>query len=287
MTAIRRSWKIGKVTVTKAVEMVQRQNLKWLIPDAQPERVKKIDWLQPHFADPDGYGFLSIHSLIVESQGQRILVDTCVGDDKDLPGMGDWSGKQSDFLTTLSESGAPPDSIDQVLCTHLHVDHVGWNTCLEEGRWVPTFRNARYLWSRLEHEHWIRDEEELSRNIMKESVRPVFDAGMVDLVETDHRLTDEVQLESTPGHTPGHVSLHITSEGEEAIITGDFIHHPCQCTHPDWSSSFDVDASQGIQTRRRFFAQYADRPVLIIGTHFAGVTAGHLIRDGKAWRLVD
>ena len=172
-----------------------------------------------------------------------------------------------------------------MLCTHLHVDHVGWNTRLEDGRWVPTFPNARYLWNRQEYDYWIDSEETLYQSIMSESVKPVFDAGLVDLVEGEHAVTDEVRLEPTPGHTPGHVSVHIASRGEEAIITGDFIHHPVQCAHPEWSSAFDYDAPQGIETRRKFFAQYANQPVLIIGTHFAGVTAGRIVPDGDVWRL--
>lgn len=278
-------WKIGDVTITKVVELTQTQDLSWLLPAAKPERVREIGWLQPQFADEKGMGKLSIHALIVESRGQKIVVDTCIGNDKKLPGMDYWSGRQSDFLSRLAAAGAPADSIDTVLCTHLHVDHVGWNTRLEDGRWVPTFGNARYLWNRAEYDYWDTAKGALFESLMTESVRPVFDAGLVDLVQEDHDVTDEVRLESTPGHTPGHVSVHITSRGEEAIITGDFVHHPVQCARPEWSSSFDFDAAQGIETRRKFFDRYAGRPVLIIGTHFAGVTAGRIVRDGEVWRL--
>jgi len=285
MAEAAQQWKIGDVTVTKVVELTQTQPLSWLLPEGKPEAVKQIAWLAPQFADDEGLAKFSIHALIVESQGQRIIVDTCIGNDKNLPGMDFWTGMQSGFLSDLSTAGAPADSVDTVLCTHLHVDHVGWNTRLENGRWVPTFPNARYLWSRAEHDHWMAADEDLYTNIMAESVRPVFDAGQVDLVDSDHVVTDEVRLEPTPGHTPGHVSVHITSRGEEAIITGDFVHHPAQCARPEWFSSFDYDRDQGIETRRSFFSNYAYRPVLIIGTHFAGVSAGKIVRDGKAWRL--
>ena len=278
-------WKIGDVIVTQVVELTQTQNLSWLLPAATPEAVRGVPWLAPEFADERGYGKLSVHALIVESRGRRIVVDTCIGNDKSLPGMDFWSGMQSSFLADLAAAGTPAESVDAVVCTHLHVDHVGWNTRKQGDRWVPTFPRARYLWCRAEYDYWNATEEPLYRAIMSESVRPVFDAGQVDLVEPDHAVTDEVRLESTPGHTPGHVSVHIRSRGEEAIVTGDFVHHPVQCAHPEWSSRFDWDAAQGIETRRRFFAQYADRPVLIIGTHFAGVTAGRLVRDGSAWRL--
>lgn len=278
-------WKIGDVTITRVVELTQTQDLSWLLPAAKPDAVRGIDWLRPHFADEKGFGKLSIHALIVESQGQRIIVDTCIGNDKKLPGMDYWSGRQSDFLTRLAAAGAPADSVDTVLCTHLHVDHVGWNTRMQDGRWVPTFGNARYLWNRAEYAYWDKAKGAMFESLMSESVRPVFDAGLVDLVDEDHDVTDEVRLEPTPGHTPGHVSVHITSRGEEAIITGDFVHHPVQCARPEWSSSFDFDAAAGIETRRKFFDRYAGRPVLIIGTHFAGVTAGRLVRDGDAYRL--
>jgi len=120
---------------------------------------------------------------------------------------------------------------------------------------------------------------------MQESVAPVFEAGLVDLVETDHVVTDEVSLEPTPGHTPGHVSVRIRSRGEEAIVTGDLIHHPVQCAHPEWNSGFDTDPAQAFATRRRFLEEHADGPVLVIGTHFAGATAGRIVRDGDAFRL--
>lgn len=278
-------WKVGDVTITKVVELTQTQALTWLLPAASPDAVREIGWLAPEFADEQGLAKLSIHALIVESQGQRIVVDTCIGNDKSLPGMDHWSGMQSSFLADLSGAGAPVDAVDTVLCTHLHVDHVGWNTRLENGRWVPTFPNARYLWSQVEHDYWSRAEEDLFKSIMSESVRPVFEAGLVDLVDSDYEVTNEVRLEPTPGHTPGHVSVHITSRGEEAIITGDFVHHPAQCAHPEWSSAFDYDAAQGIETRRDFFGRYADRPVLVIGTHFAGVSAGRIVADGDVWRL--
>ena len=156
---------------------------------------------------------------------------------------------------------------------------------LVDGKWVPTFRKARYLIGQVEFAHWQADTDLDQTAVMADSVLPVFDANLVDLVETDHQISDEISLMPTVGHTPGHVSVMIKSNGEEAMITGDFIHHPCQFAHPEWSSSFDTDPVQSAQTRREVFDRYADTPTLIIGTHFATPTAGHLKRDGDAYRL--
>jgi glyoxylase-like metal-dependent hydrolase (beta-lactamase superfamily II) len=150
---------------------------------------------------------------------------------------------------------------------------------------VPTFSNARYLWNRAEYEYWSTTESKAYGDVVQESVVPVWEAGRVDLVTPDHVVTSEVRLEPTYGHTPGHVSVHVTSRGEEAVITGDLMHHPAQCAHPEWHSLADSDAAQAERTRRDFLARYADRPVLVIGTHFATPTAGRIVRDGGAYRL--
>jgi glyoxylase-like metal-dependent hydrolase (beta-lactamase superfamily II) len=214
------------------------------------------------------------------------VVDTCIGNDKNLPMVKNWHKRTGGtFLRDLADVGFPADSVDTVLCTHLHVDHVGWNTVREDGHWVPTFKNARHLWNKAEYDFWSVTEAKGFVDIIAESVAPVFDAGLVDLVAEDHVVTDEVRLEPTPGHTPGHVSVHIRSRGEEAVITGDLTHHPGQLAHPEWRSSADADGEQAEATRRAFLERYADQPVLIIGTHYAAPTAGHIVRDGDVYRL--
>jgi glyoxylase-like metal-dependent hydrolase (beta-lactamase superfamily II) len=173
-----------------------------------------------------------------------------------------------------------------VLCTHLHVDHVGWNTRLVNGKWVPTFPNARYLFGRKEWEHWS-SAQALHRDgdVMGDSVRPIIDAGLAELVDMNHALTPEVRLEPTPGHTPGHVSVRISSRGEEAVITGDLMHHPLQCAEPDLANNFDVDAAAARRTRRDFLARYSNKPVLVLGTHFAPPTGGWVVDAEQAWRF--
>jgi glyoxylase-like metal-dependent hydrolase (beta-lactamase superfamily II) len=155
-----------------------------------------------------------------------------------------------------------------------------------DGRWVPTFPNARYLFARAEWEHWRSAGDQPDGDVVGDSVRPVVEAGLADLVEPGHRLTDEVWLEPTPGHTPGHTSVHVASGGAEAVITGDVMHHPVQCGEPAWRSNFDVDADAARRTRRAFLARYADRPVLVFGTHFATPSAGRIVRAGDVWRFV-
>jgi len=277
-------WRIGDVTVTRVVEIEATGGMSRVIPDAKRERLKEIPWMYPHFADENGRMRGAIHALIVEAPDRTIMVDTCVGNDKER-GNPAWNQLQTAFLDDMEKAGYVLDAIDTVLCTHLHIDHVGWNTMLVDGKWVPTFPKARYLIGQVEFAHWQADTDLDQVAVMADSVLPVFDANLVDLVETDHQITDEISLMPTVGHTPGHVSVMIRSNGEEAMITGDFIHHPCQFAHPEWSSSFDTDPAQSAQTRREVFDRYADTPTLIIGTHFATPTAGHLKRDGDAYRL--
>ncbi|MBV8615920.1 MAG: MBL fold metallo-hydrolase [Acetobacteraceae bacterium] len=281
-----RSWRVGDVAITKVVELEATGGTKFLLPQATREAILKLAWLRPHFADEEGRLRMSIHAFVVETPDRRIVVDTCLGNDKQDRRIPHWNNLQGPFLRDLAEAGYPRESIDTVLCTHLHVDHVGWNTMLVDGRWVPTFPQARYLMGRAEFAHWTGDHgREDMRPVLADSVLPVHDAGLVDLVETDHALCPEVSLVPTFGHTPGHVSVRIASRGEEALITGDFLHHPCQIAHPDWSSTADWDAEQAHRTRLCMYQELADRPVLVLGTHFAGVTAGRIVQDGEGFRL--
>ena len=269
-------WTVGDVKITRVVEIESLGGSRFILPDATREACLAYTWMQPHFMDEQGNLQMSVHALVVDTGDRRILVDTCIGNDKERH-VPNWSHLQTHFLQDLSDAGYPPETIDTVLCTHLHVDHVGWNTMLVDGQWVPTFPNARYLFAKTEWEHWDANEDEsVYGPVLADSVRPVVEAGLVDLVDVDHRVCAEVCLEPTPGHTPGHVSVHIRSGGAEALITGDCIHHPVQMSRPDWCSSADVDQAQGQQTRESLLERYVDDQILIIGTHFATPTAGHV-----------
>jgi len=275
-------WQVGDVRITRIVELTTASLGPHLLPQATPEQLRQLSWLGP-FVDADHRIVLSIHSLVVQTRDACIVVDTCIGNDK-ARSYPRWNQMQGRFLADFESAGFDVQKVDRVLCTHMHVDHVGWNTRRVDGRWVPTFPNARYLFAESEWAHW-RVEPQSYGPVIEDSVQPIFDAGLADLVAGDCRVSDEVRLEPTPGHTPGHVSVHITSRGEEAVITGDMIHHPCQIAHPDWSSTADVDPARSAGTRADFLARYADRPVLVIGTHFATPTAGHVRRDGDVYRL--
>ena len=280
------SWRVGDVRITKLVELEATGGSKFLLPQATPEAVLPITWLRPHFADENGRLRMSIHAFVVETPTRRIMVDTCLGNHKQNRRIPTWNNLQGPFLSDLAEAGFPRESIDTVLCTHLHVDHVGWNTMLVDGRWMPTFPQARYLMGRAEFQHWTGEHGRADMGpILADSVLPVYDAGLVDLVETDHVLCPEISLLPTFGHTPGHVSVRISSRGEEGLITGDFLHHPCQIAHPEWSSTADWDPEQAHHTRLGMYETLAGKPVLVLGTHFAGATAGRIVRDGATFRL--
>ena len=277
-------WNIGDVKITKVVELETVGHTRFILPQAGPEEIRQLPWLIPHYATAEGRLKLSIHSLVVETPTRRILVDTGLGNDKQGRSIPVWNNRQGPFLDDLTAAGFPPESIDTVLCTHLHVDHVGWNTRLVEGRWAPTFAKARYLFGETEYAYW-HDHSTASDKaaIFRDSVAPIVAAGQADLVASDARIAEEVTLIPTPGHSPGHVSVHIQSAGEEGLLTGDVAHHPCQMAHLDWSSTADSDPRQSAATRRELFSRFADREVLVIGGHF---DAGHIQRDGDAFKFI-
>ena len=279
------TWKIGDVKVSRIIESEAPWPGTWLLPDATPENIKKeASWLFPTFTDEKGKLRMAIHALVLESQGKRIVVDTCIGNDK-VRSNPVWSNLKLPFLDDLKKAGYTRDNSDIVVCTHLHVDHVGWNTTLENGKWVPTFPNARYLVGGTEWDYWSKSDNKESRDPVEDSVRPVVDSGHAELVDSNYRITDEVWLEPTPGHTPGHHSVRISSKGHDAVITGDLIHHPVQFQYPDWDDAFDSDLAMAKNTRRAFAEKYADRDVLVFGTHFATPSAGKITRSGSAFRF--
>ena len=257
----------------------------FMFPEATPELVQRHAWLRPHFAHEDGRLFGSIHSFVIESaNGASSSIPASATTRRARSRRGICCKGRSSTISPRPDTPRKPST--PVLCTHLHVDHVGWNTRLVNGKWVPTFPNARYLFGRKEWEHWSSAEaQHRDGDVMGDSVRPIIDAGLAELVDMNHALTPEVRLEPTPGHTPGHVSVRISSRGEEAVITGDLMHHPLQCAEPDLANNFDVDAAAARRTRRDFLSRYSNKPVLVLGTHFAPPTGGWVVDAEQAWRF--
>ena len=282
-----KTWTIGDVKVTRIVELYDFQDDIWVLLDgATADLLKQHDWLAPHFVTPDGRMRMNFQAFLVTSRGRKIMVDTCIGNDRKRE-YDVFSNLQTSFLDDLIAAGHPPEGVDTVLCTHLHLDHCGWNTRKVDGKWVPTFPNARYLFSRAELDHW---EAQLAAGAehmehVVDAIQPVLDAGLVDFVSPTYRITDEVSLFPTPGHTPGHVSVHIHSAGQEAVITGDVIHHPVQFAEPDWANNFDMDKDAGPKTRRALFGRYEGGQALVIGSHFAEPSSGRIHKHGEVWRF--
>lgn len=275
------NWNIGKVKVALIREYLSATDPQGFYPDSFDHQAVEDNrhWLEPHFLNSDGHFAMSIHAYVLESEGQTIMVDTCVGN-RTIPGIETLSDLGDGFLEDLAQAGYVPGDIDTVLCTHMHFDHVGWNTIWRDGQWVPTFPNARYLFSRLEYEHWAGGTPGFALTFA-DTVQTVMDAGLADLVDSDHRITGEVEMVSTPGHTPGHASVGMRSDGEEAVITGDMVHHPIQFAVPDWLVPPDEDSELAAATRKSFVQRYGDTGATVFGSHFAGPSCGHLHSDSQ------
>jgi glyoxylase-like metal-dependent hydrolase (beta-lactamase superfamily II) len=275
-------WQIGDVTITQFIELDTLGGTAFLLPQATPDAVRGIEWLRPQFADEKGRLRMTINAFLVETPSRRIIVDSGLGNDKQNRTQPAWNGRKGPFLHDLAAAGCPPGTIDTVFCTHLHVDHVGWNTIFSNGRWIPTFPNARHLLGRFEFDYWKDVREPSAAVVFDDSVRPVADAGLVDLIDPGHDVCSELSVISTPGHSPGHLSIHVRSRGEEALFIGDVAHHPCQFARVDWCSTVDSEPGQAMRTRHDLFSRFAGTPARILGGHFTG---GTIVRDGDAFRL--
>ena len=257
-------------------------------PDWDPAVLDEArDWIGPAFDHASGQMVLSFHAFILRTGRHTILVDTCMGNDKERPLRAVGHQRKGDFLATLAAAGAKPEEVDFVMCTHLHWDHVGWNTRLVDGRWVPTFPNARYIMARREYEHMdaqhARGEKGMHGTSFIDSVQPVVRAEKALLVDDDYTVEDGVWLEACPGHTPGNVVINLRSQGARGVFSGDVLHSPLQLARPEWSSHACFDAVLSRSSRRRFIEQHADSGNLVMPAHFCAPSAGHIVRRGKAY----
>jgi glyoxylase-like metal-dependent hydrolase (beta-lactamase superfamily II) len=281
-------WRIGGAFLAPVHETDAGSIIQAGIAAAKPERLAEISWLAPCFADGEGKMRAVVQAFVIILDGTRVLVDTCVGNAKPRPGLPEWSGLKTAFLDRLATAGLGPDDIDFVICTHFHFDHVGWNTSLAEGKWVPTFSRARYIFSKDEFDYWRTQPENENaddRAGFADSVLPVVEAGLAELVPPDHEVCAGISLLATPGHTPGHVSVRVESQGERAIITGDALHHPCQVAHPEWSEFSDFDPGLARRSRLALLESCADSQTLLLGSHFARPAANMIRRDAGSFRL--
>jgi glyoxylase-like metal-dependent hydrolase (beta-lactamase superfamily II) len=274
-------WTVGEVRITRVVEFVMPFPVDFFA-EATPADIAAEPSLVPDFIDSRGRYLMSLHAFVVEAGAHRIVVDTCAGNSKDRPLIPEFDHQHRPFLSDLDAAGFAPDTIDTVVCTHLHVDHVGWNTHLVDGKWVPTFPRARYLFGAADLDYWAHSDDPLHAPAFADSVRPVIDAGLAEPVATDTTLTAEIQLRATPGHTPGHLSLWI---GDDCVITGDVMHHPIQCRHPEWTARGDSDPDIARATRRELLTASATTNALVLGTHFAGTSAGRVVSTADGYRF--
>ncbi len=285
------SWHCGDVRIDRIIEFEQPLLAPALLyPDATPAALERHRaWLEPHLLDPaSGLLRLAFHSFLIRSGPLKIIVDTCSGNDRQRPKKPRYHLRHWPYLENLRAAGIAPEEIDYVLCTHLHVDHVGWNTQLVQGRWVPTFPNAKYLFVREEWDYWrthYTREAFTDDPYYTDTLLPILDAGRAELVAMDHVFDDAVRLLPTPGHTPGHVCVQVRSRGAEWVMSGDLMHTALQVAEPDWSSCFCVDPAQSRATRRAFLARYADTDARILPAHFPTPTLGRVVSTADGWRF--
>ncbi|MGE3690966.1 MAG: MBL fold metallo-hydrolase [Novosphingobium sp.] len=286
--------RIGKADMRPVVEIDRIEiTHQTLMNDFVPEDIAAhLGWLCPdHFNPVSGAFHLSQHAWLIEAGGKRILVDPCVGHMRDRPGIDYYHRIASPLIDRLTAMGAPPESIDYVFCTHLHLDHVGWNTRLQDGRWVPTFPNARYLLPRAEEAFWRQDIEGglpgfhvFNSGIYTECVLPVIEAGLADLVDAGASVAGCLSLIDTPGHTIGHMAGVLESEGQGAVLCGDAIHHPIQVLHPTRPGP-QHDSVQAGESRLMLLDLCAERDYWLAPAHFMPPHVCKVRREGEGFRM--
>ena len=278
---------IGAIRVTKVVDTLEPTSPRVLYVDKRKEDFNPyLEWLQPYFLDAEKRMLLSIHAFLLQTSHHTILIDTCVGTDKQNLAFPQWNGRQDDrFLRDLALVGCAQETVNYVFCTHMHLDHTGWNTQMRDGRWIPTFPKTKYLFNKQEWEHWKDDPNPADQAVVQQNILPILEAGQVEWLQNRWAIDDEVTLIPTPGHTPGHCSVRLRSHGQEAIITGDMMVHPVQIAEPQWSQQADVDKHLAMMTRTQFVDQHCDTATLILGTHFNTPTGVYIVSKGGQKRI--
>jgi len=284
-------WRVGEVEITRVLEFEAGLFEPAVIhPDISSDIIARHrSWLEPTLLDPSsGLIFFAFHSTIIKTANATILVDTCSGNDKERPHKLRYHRKSWPYLANLGAAGFAPEEINYVLCTHLHADHVGWNTRLVGGRWVPTFPNARYLFARREWDHWRVSHlraRYTTDPYYEDSLLPIMEAGQAELVATDYAVNDSVWIEPWPGHTPGHICVMVRSQEASLVLSGDIMHTALQCAEPQLNSCFCIDAELARESRRRFLETFADTAVMVIPAHFPTPTAGWIRSHEGSYRF--
>ncbi len=286
-------WRVGSVTVSRVPEQLGPNAVAphLFFPDLDRAVLDRHrDWLVPTYYSPEQDRLISsIHSWLIRSGRHTILLDCCAGNHKERPWNPRFHRLNTPYLARLAEVGVAPEDVDIVLCTHLHADHIGWNTMLVDGRWVPTFPNARYLFSRIENDFWRSKSTQTGGDpgraiAYEDSVLPVIAAGQAVLLDGVHAIEDGLVIEPAPGHTPGHVVLKLAADrGRPALFCGDVIHHPIQLYQPHWNSAFCELADDARATRRAVLDYCADHRALLFPTHFAAPYVAGVRREGQAF----
>jgi glyoxylase-like metal-dependent hydrolase (beta-lactamase superfamily II) len=273
-------WNVGGIVVTSVVEhAVAGVPAQAFFPEADAELITAYPWLSPEYALADGTIGLAVRAFVVQSKGTTILVDPCVGNGKQRV-FPMWNDASFPFLARLAAVGVDPTAVQKVVHTHLHPDHVGWDTQMVDGSWSPTFVNARYLYTQQESDYWRQPAQRQAEDVWADSVAPIFDSGRADIIAESEDLGGGLRVAPTPGHTPGHVSLWLESEGEVAVISGDVLTHPLQCAEPGLAHVADWDADVCRASRAAFLKTVEDRGALLLVNHFPGRCSGRLSSAG-------
>lgn len=282
---VRESWTVGDYTITSIVEeQTDIVPVEFVYRDKSRADVRQHTWLVPDFADEKGRLRMRVQAFAIQGRGRTLLVDPCVGNQKRRRNPF-WNMRSFPFLERMADAGLACDAIDTVVHTHLHEDHLGWDTQWIDGAPRPTFSRARHLYTALELEK-IKTEATPEQDAYSDSIAPIFAAGLADIVDDNAQLAPGIRLESTPGHGPGHVCVWIESGGDVALISGDIVHNPVQCAELSWATLFDADVDGARATRIRMLEAACKRGALLLGTHFANKPAGKVVVDGDAYRFV-
>jgi len=248
-------------------------------------------WMAPNHYDADKDLIkLSVHSWLLQVADKKILIDCCCGNNKSRPTRPFWNMLNEPYLDRLVAAGARPQDIDYVMCTHLHHDHVGWNTQLRDGSWVPTFPNARYVISKPDFEYYRALDadpdkaEPVEFGTFRECVLPIVEDGRADLVTGPHRLDEFLDIIPAPGHSAGHVVFRLESAGDRALFIGDVYHHLLQVYHPHWNFPKNSDPEQARQSRRMVLGLAASTGALVLPGHVGAPFAGYIEATEEGFR---